>query len=295
MTTEISPTVNVVFGTDKGYIAHLAVALYSLFEHNRDLPLSVYVLNSDIDPGSWKMLQVIAEQYGKTLVDLKVAARDMEGLVVNWHVTLATYYRFFIPEKLPFGRVLFLDPDVVVNGPIAELYNVELDDSFLAAVREPNFNRHEQIEMSKDANYFNAGMMVINLDKWREERLKERVMELVLRKPEAMILSDQDGINSIVNGRWKEVDPKFNLMHPYVAADFAKHSHMFPDGVLANARERPVIIHFSGSAKPWLFRRKHAYRHLYWKYRNRTPFRRHLSEDLTVERIKKWCLAKLGK
>ena len=286
--------VNVVFGSDKGYIAHLAVALCSLFDNNRDLKLNVFVLNSDIDPSSWKKIQSIAERYGQTLVDLKVSETDLAGLVTTWHFTLATYYRLFIPEKLNFDRVLYLDVDVLVNGSIAELYHTDMGDSFLLAVREPNFDRHEQLEMSKDAKYFNAGMMVINLDKWRRERLKENVIAIVKRKPESMVFSDQCGINSIVNGRWKEVDPRFNLVHSYAADDFARYIHMFPGGVLANARNHPVIIHFSGASKPWLFRRNPPYRHLYWRYRNMTPFKRYLSDDLTVTRIKKWCIAKLG-
>ena len=289
-----SPAVNIVFGSDKGYIAHLAVALCSLFDNNRDLALNVYVFNSDIDSSAWAKIQGIAERYGQKLIDLKVPERDLEGLVTNWHFTLATYYRLFIPEKLALERVLYLDVDVVVNGPIAELYNTDLGGTFLAAVQEPSFDRHEQLEMSKEANYFNAGMMVINLDKWRKERLKERVIELVKRMPEAMVYSDQCGINSIVNGRWTGVDPKFNLVHAYADEDISGLAKMFPENVLTNARKHPVIIHFSGASKPWHFRRKHPYRYLYWKYRGKTPFRRYFSEDLTVSRITKWCLAKLG-
>ena len=218
----------------------------------------------------------------------------MEGLVTTWHLTLATYYRLFIPEKLPFDKALYLDVDIVVNGSIAQLYSTDLGDSFLAAVRAPNFDRHEQLEMSKEANYFSAGVMLINLDQWRKERLKESVIAMVKRKPEAMVFSDQCGINSIVNGRWTEVDPKFNLMHTYADEDISGYTGMFPDNVLENARERPVIIHFSGASKPWHFRKKHPYRYLYWKYRRKTPFSRYFSEDLTVQRITKWCRVKLG-
>lgn len=286
--------VNVVFGADKNYVAHLAVALCSLLDNNRDLALNVYVLNSDIDAYSWSKVQGIADRYGQKLIDIKLSERDLEGLVLNWHFSMATYYRVLIPKEVPVDKALYLDVDVVVNGSIAELYGTDLGDSFLAAVQEPNFDRHEQLEMSKKAKYFNAGMMLINLDKWRSERLTERVIELVKRKPEAMVFSDQCGINSIVNGRWKEVDPKFNLVHSYAGENISGYTGMFPEGALEKARERPVIIHFSGGSKPWHFRRKHPYRHLYWKYRRKTPFKRYFSEDLTVPRITKWCLARLG-
>jgi lipopolysaccharide biosynthesis glycosyltransferase len=295
MPHENSPTVSVVFGSDESYVAHLAVALCSLFDKNRDLALNVYVLNSNIDPSSWRKIQDIAERYGQKLIDLKVSERDLEGLVTTYHFTLANYYRLFIPEKLTIERALYLDADIVVNGSIAELYNTDLGDTFLAAVCEPNFRRHEELEMSQDAKYFNSGVMVMNLDKWRRERVKDRVLEFVRRKPEAILFVDQCGTNSVVNGHWKVVHPKYNLQSSYLEeSDLSSLTDLYSLDELTEAINSPVIIHYTGSAKPWKFRRHHRYRNLYWHYLGKTPFKRYLPEGLTISRVVKWCLQRAG-
>ena len=72
---------------------------------------------------------------------------------------MATYYRLFIPEKLNLEKALYLDADIVVNGSIEDLYNTDVSESYLAGVVCPGFDRHEQLEMAKDAQYFNAGVM----------------------------------------------------------------------------------------------------------------------------------------
>ncbi len=93
--------VNVVFGADKIFIEHLAVAICSLFQCNPDLSFNVYVLNTDIDKDSWSRLSELAEQYGQSLIDMKILDREVEGLISSEsYYTKATYYRLFIPEKL---------------------------------------------------------------------------------------------------------------------------------------------------------------------------------------------------
>jgi lipopolysaccharide biosynthesis glycosyltransferase len=87
---------SIVFASSKGYVEHLAVAMYSLFENNQELPMDVYVLNADIDPDTWGELEKTAEQFGSHLIDLKVLDRDFDHLVLSHHFTKETYYRLLI-------------------------------------------------------------------------------------------------------------------------------------------------------------------------------------------------------
>lgn len=288
-------SVNVVFACDRNYVQHLAVALYSLFENNRDLSIDVYVLNTDLEQAAFDKLSLIAARFGQKIFGVNVPLHEVEGLVTGFHFTPANYFRLFIPEKLPFSRVLYLDSDIVVNGSIRDLCQIELDDYYLAGVREPHFQRHAELEMSEDACYFNSGVMVINLPKWRSDHIKERVIEFVKRKPEAVILVDQCGTNSVINGKWKSVHPKYNVVSAFFEEDYLSHfSDLYPRDELAQAINDPVIIHYTGSAKPWILRRPHRYRHLYWHYSRKTPFRRYLPEGLTVSRALGLCLKKVG-
>ena len=253
----------------------------------------MYVLNTNIDSASWNKLLGLAKRYGQNLIDLKISECELEGLVTTHHLTLATYYRLFIPEKLNFDKALYLDVDIVVNGSIKDLYNTDVSDSYLAGVVCPGFHRHKELEMAEDAKYFNAGVMVINLRRWRQEKLKDRVIEIARRKPEAMVFSDQCGINAIVNGKWKEVHPKYNLQGAFVEQDISNLTGLFAPNDLTDAISHPVIIHYTGAAKPWQFRRKHPYRWLYWKYLRKTPYNHFLPKDLTVARVLHWCMSRM--
>jgi lipopolysaccharide biosynthesis glycosyltransferase len=287
--------INIVFASDKGYVEHLAVAMYSLFENNRDLPMEIYVINADIDQDTWRKLEMLAEKFGNNLIDVKVSDQDFDGLVTPHHLTRETYYRLFIPEKLNVSKVLYLDADIAVNGSIKELYNINVDEDYLAAANTPGFVAHKDLEMSEGSRYFNAGVMLINVERWRRDGIKERVIDIVRRKPWAIQFADQCGLNSAVDGRWKELHPKFNFQSFFFEIGIDAYSAFFPDGELTAAIHSPVILHYSGSNKPWHFGYKHPYRSLYWKYLRQTPFSHMFSKDLTLTKLIKWCVPKVIK
>jgi lipopolysaccharide biosynthesis glycosyltransferase len=286
---------NIVFAADKGYVEHLAVAMYSLFENNQELSIDVYVINADIDQDTWSDLEMIAERFGNNMIDVKIFDQDLDGLVTPHHLTRETYYRLFIPDKVQVSKALYLDADIAVNGSISGLYNINIDDYYLAAANTPGFVGHKDLEMSAGSRYFNAGVMLINVARWRQEHLKERVINIVRRKPWAIQFADQCGLNSVVDGRWKEFHPKFNFQSFFFEVGIDAYSAFFPNGELTAAIHSPVILHYSGSIKPWNFGYKHPYRSLYWKYLRKTPFNHLFSKDLTMTKLMKWCVPQVIK
>ena len=289
--------VNVVFGADKIFVEHLAVAICSLFECNPNLSFSVYVLNSDIDKESWSKLAELAEKYGQSLADVKILDHDVEGLIRSGnYYTKATYYRLFIPEKLNVDKALYLDSDIVVNGSIEDLYNTNIDQYYLAAVADWTQDPHKDLEMSEHARYFNCGVMLVNLRKWREDRVKERVIDLTRNKPWAMRCADQCGINSIVNGRGMELPPKYNAQAIFFQIRFEHiRSELYSVGQLREAVENPVIIHYSGKDKPWHLGYKHRFRGLYWKYLRQTPFASRSRAEHPIANVMVLCARKLNR
>jgi lipopolysaccharide biosynthesis glycosyltransferase len=286
---------NIVFASDKSYTEHLAVAICSLFENNLGLVFDVYIINADMDKASWSGLEMIAKRYGSRLIDVKIEDEELDGLVTTYHFTKGMYYRLFIAEKLQLAKALYLDADIVVNGSIDELYNTDVEDCYLAAVINPGFDRHMDLEMSEASKYFNSGVMLLNLTRCRRDHIKERVIDLVKRKAWAVPFPDQCGLNSVVNGRWKELHPKFNLQGCFFETTLESYSAVFPDGDLMDAVRSPVIIHYSGSGKPWHFNYKHPYRRLYWKYLRKTPFNHFVSKDFTILNVIRWCIPKVVK
>jgi lipopolysaccharide biosynthesis glycosyltransferase len=274
---------NVVFATDRGYLQHLAVALASLLENNSGM--NIYIINSDISVSDLKKLGKLFAGKDSILIDSKIDDSRIENLITYSYITKAMYYRLFIPDIVKGGRALYLDADVVVMKSIDDLYNTEISNTFLAAVDNLDIYNHRDLEMDPSAKYFNSGVMLINLEYWRAHNIKEKVIEFIDRNSEIIIYPDQDGLNSVINGNWLELHPKYNMHTIFTHADYAS------DSLIKEAINNPVIIHYTGSSKPWHFGDHHPYKNYYWKYLRMTPYKFFILSNpliiLNLENIKK--------
>ncbi len=269
---------NVVFATDRGYLQHLAVALASLLENNSGM--NIYIINNDISESDWKKLQKLFEGKNSNLIDAKIDDKQIENLITHSYFTKATYYRLFIPDIVKGDRALYLDVDIVVTQRIDDLYNAEISNTFLAAVDDMDIHNYHELEMESSSKYFNSGVMLINLKYWRACNIKEKVIKFIDRKPEVIRSVDQDGLNSVINGNWLELHPKYNL--------HTRLLYIEPDSPIKEAIDNPVIIHYTGPSKPSQFRYNHPYKHLYWKYLRMTPYKYFIPDDLSIINIVKW-------
>jgi lipopolysaccharide biosynthesis glycosyltransferase len=230
--------------------------------------MNIYVINDDISAADWKKLQKLFAGKDSILIDAKIDDSQIENLITHSHFTKANYYRLFIPDMVKGDRALYLDADVVVIQRIDDLYNTVISNTLLAAVDNPGiYPNYQDLEMANSAKYFNSGVMLMNLEYWRACNVKEKVIDFVGRKPEVIRFVDQDGLNSVINGNWLELHPKYNMHTIFTREGYAV------DSIIKEAIDNPVIIHYTGASKPWHFGNDHPYRHLYWKYLRKTPYK----------------------
>jgi lipopolysaccharide biosynthesis glycosyltransferase len=271
-----------VFATDEGYVQHLAVAMQSLLENNIGLEFNIYLINGGLDKKKYALLSQIIQPYNALLINIEIDDFQFESLVQNYHFTKANYYRLLIPEYIKVEKILYLDADIVVNGSIEDLYGIDINDVYLGAVENPGFNRHRELKMNLNSAYFNSGVLLINLKYWNENQLQSRVVDFVSNNSDVIEFVDQCGLNAIVDGCWKKIPLKFNQQSVIFDEEYMKVNNCFNDFDLNIGKESPVIIHYTGSSKPWHLRNKHPYKYLYWKYLRRTPFKRYFSNDFTL-------------
>ena len=86
------------------------------------------------------------------------------------------------------------------------LLEVDLGEHFLAAVEDPGFNRHKKLGMKLNSKYFNSGVMLINLRKWREVDVRSAVIDFVKARANLIEFVDQCGLNGVVDGNWLELN-----------------------------------------------------------------------------------------
>lgn len=266
----------VLFTTDSGYVPHLATALYSLLTNNRSLNLEIFVLTVGLPENDAVNLRGIASLFGTSLKSVEINDSYLESLPLGAHFQKSNYYRLFAAEFLEVDKCLYLDSDVIVEGSINELLKINLDDYPLAAVENPGFSRHSELGMSQNSKYFNSGVMIINLEMWREKNIAGSVLQRIKRKPEVIHNVDQCGLNSVVDGNWLELPSKYNFQTAHISDD--------PEQVDTGGSP-PVIVHFTGSGKPWHMKNKHPYRKNYWRYRKETPYRAFVPDDFSLKSV----------
>ena len=160
------------------------------------------------------------------------------------HLTISTYSRFLIPQiKENIDRVIYLDVDIIALSDIIELYNEDIAHHHIGAV--PKY--HNKIERQKFKNvfnlsvehkYFNAGVLLINCKKWRNDKITEKIFDLSQKFHDTLNDADQGLLNIYFDNSYKQLDYKYNIM----TNDQCKKGYPQTDVVLR---------HFNDYPKPW--------------------------------------------
>lgn len=273
--------INIVFAIDNNYVQHLSVAMVSLLENNRDLPFKIYVISSGLSKKNVSNILKLSGRYDCEIQNITVSD-DLFVTLATAHpyYPKGTYYRLLIPELIDEEKVLYLDSDIVVNGSIRELYDQEFGDCFVCAIEDPGFDRHRQLKMDPRSTYFNSGMMLVNLAKWKKDGIQRKVIDFIENNQDAILFPDQCGLNAVIDGRWRKVPLKYNQQSSIFSEGFEKKFNCFSHEELEEAKEHPVIIHYTSGSKPWHYKNTHPYKKLYWKYIKMTPYWNAIYSDL---------------
>ena len=270
---------NIICTIDNNYIRHCAVMLRTLREANPDEDLSVYIVHEALDPKERAKLVGYLGEFLPSVSLLQVEPRLLSHFPVSGHISIATYFRLLLPSILPpiLNRALFIDSDVVINGSLRELWETPFEGHSLAAVTDRNLDmQRERLEMDADSPYFNAGMMLIDLEAWRRANVLERGMAYAIKNRDKLNNWDQDVLNHLFEKRVLLLHQRWNAMSHLWGLDQA---WMDERGGLLNPEEQqahdgPAIIHFAGGgrAKPWDYRCNNPWKDRYRQFLAQSPW-----------------------
>jgi lipopolysaccharide biosynthesis glycosyltransferase len=261
------PPLRVVCAANGGYAVPLCVTLVSFAANQpRDRGLEMYVLSNGVAEADRRKIEA----------SVRANRPDLEGDCVHWlspdmsalndlpggdYISLDSYSRLLIPAMLPesVDRVLYLDCDVVVLADVSPIFDAAEDHAVVAA-RDVGTNvvsdaqggvfNHAEMGLAPDTPYFNAGVMVINLRRWREENIAGRVLDYLRRHQGAVLMQDQGGLNAVLAGSWLEVEPSWNQMPSVLRREFWSKAG-FTRAQWRRTLCRPKIVHLAGKFKPW--------------------------------------------
>ncbi len=248
---------HIVLASNDNYAKHLGVMLQSLLGNSKNnANINIYIIESNISSKNKLKLQRVVGRFDSEVTFITIDDNFFNSFERKIkHISKETYYRIIIPQLLSrdITKALYLDSDMIVMEDISKLWNINIDDYFLAAVEESGIknNRKESLSIPTECSYFNAGLLLINLQKWRENNVSAQVIQFIKENPTVIKLMDQDALNAVLYDKWLKLDPKWNY-----TSDIQKRHQI----------DNPAIIHFTGKYKPWKF--EHPFKQEYVNYLN---------------------------
>jgi lipopolysaccharide biosynthesis glycosyltransferase len=177
------------------------------------------------------------------------------------HLSRATFARLLAAEAVPTGvaRLVYLDADLLLRRSIGPLFEVDLQGCALAACVDLNtptvgqgLHARDRVDVDPRSSYFNAGVLVIDVDMWKREQLTERALRVIQQHEGHLPLGDQDVLNILLHECWHRLPAEWNLLWGGWGRrpDPARVTGT-PLDEFEHARRDPAIVHFAGSLKPW--------------------------------------------
>ncbi|MDE6260048.1 MAG: glycosyltransferase family 8 protein [Oscillospiraceae bacterium] len=231
------------------YIYPLKVMLYSLFSTQEE-PVTVFLMHTEISASSVGMLRDFCHLYKAELLEVQIEEDAFENAPVMEHFSKEMYYRLLAPWLLPNeDRVLYLDPDIMINGSLRSLWEIDFDGALMVVVKDRPIEllgcRIKQ-ELKKDSVYFNSGMLLMDLKRIREEIEQEEISALVTKWKDELEFPDQDILNLLYEGRTKQVGDTYNLM-----ANLLYLVEYLKTLSIKKTRSLAKVVHYAGPNKPW--------------------------------------------
>ena len=276
---------DIVICTDKNYVMPCGVMLYSICKNNKSEDITFHIIcdNSldNKDQQSLKKTILLNPENNKKIIFYIIGNESLNDFPrldktnPKNYITKATYYRLYITKILPnsIDKVLYLDCDIIVRHSLKELWNTDISNFSVAVVpdvAEGLIDKYNRLHYPQTKGYFNSGVQLLNLKKWRQEDKFSAFITFMNEHPDWIKLHDQDVMNRVFYDDKISLPIKYNFQEGFLWNDIFYDYWKYEDQVLA-ARKDPVILHFTDS-KPWVEGCEHPYRDEFFKYQKETEW-----------------------
>ena len=276
---KVNDIVPIVFSANAKYAPYIAVTITSIIKNaSKNREYRFYVLYTELPSTTILRLEDISgENYKTECVNVQEFCKD--GMYSSAYFSIEMYYRIMIPEIFKqYDKVLYLDCDIVAVHDIAELYDVDLGDNLIGAVRNlmhDKMKKYITLSLGLDTDkYINSGVILFNCIQCRKEHYTDESFKL-LAKRQDFRYPDQDLINMMSVDRVYYLDPRWNFTWHYRHLQESKNLELhLNDADLANFYEyekNPYLIHYTGEVKPWSNVNKYLSDY-FWKYAAESNF-----------------------
>ena len=280
----------VTFACNDRFAPYLSVALQSLLDHTSPArTYDIVVLSIGIESSERARLRSQFDAHPNCHIGFVEVAEALQGriLPVHGHFKPEIYLRLLAPELLaPLEKTLYLDCDLLVCADVAELFDTDVSGYLLAVALDADMAGQvsgyhegtrvylaETLGLDDPLNYFQSGMLVLNLAEFRRTQPTNDLLELACSRHWQW--PDQDVLNVVAQNHWREVDLAWNVVTDWAGIRRSRIIGSAPPDVRARyeeARAHPAIVHYAGpDMRPWLYPNV-DFGEAWWNVARRTPF-----------------------
>ena len=287
----------IVLSSNKQYIKYAAVTIQSIVENsNPQNAYRIVILENGVDESSKRKINDIIStrsNFELDFINIRPYTAPFTELFSSgkaFHYSPDIFNRYFIPEILKeYDKAIYLDCDIVVTSDIAELYNTQLSNFSIGAVKDIERRRwlklddrkeyirnfDSQLGIKDSYQYFNSGVLVINIKDWIQNERFQQIIKLTkaTKSNSTNWYGDQDILNGIFYGKVKFIDYSWNVM--WVVAnrisDWTTQLDADSVAIYKKSLDAAKIIHYCDGEKPWNFPEL-PLSSIWWRYARKTPF-----------------------
>lgn len=271
--------INICLTTNLNYIKYTASFLSSLINHvNPNYTYNVYILTDKniSEPDKEKILNYTHEKLSIKCIPFNHDFfKWYEDITIKWNGTIkwnySYFYRWFIDKYTNVDKIIYFDTDMVINWDISELYNINLWNKIFWAVKDIFYMDSKLNKEYWIKYFFNSWLLLIDLKKWKENKMCEKLLKFKTEHAKETLLFDQDTLNVVWKDDWLCLSPKRNSM---VAERFQYNNIQYTKNELKESKN-PKVIHYT-----WFFHRPrkwiiclHPYCFKYFKFLRKTKYR----------------------
>jgi lipopolysaccharide biosynthesis glycosyltransferase len=267
---------SVAFICDSDYVIPTAVAITSLIcNKNQDTYYDIYIIAVGLSEREIEKFYEFKESNTDIHI-IKASLEKFEGLWEKGYITAATYLKFDLPDLIPsHDKLLYLDSDVIIQKDLSDLFKIDIKDYYVGAVKDvPLIDNNLNIK-----NYFNAGVMFLNLKLMRESNASTALLNIG-KSANKLTYQDQDCLNIIFDKKVKLLPIIYNFFYNYFLQD-KKYTLEYINecfgtyySSLDNIKKDSFIIHLVGRYKPWIYFDS-VFVHEWDEYFKKSPFKLH--------------------
>lgn len=273
---------NILYTLNDKFVPQVSAGICSVCENNKDAKeITFYIVSKEITQDNKEKMKELVEKYNRNIVikelgDIK-SYFDFEFDTTGWNsIVLA---RLLLDKILPkdIDKILYLDGDTIVRGSLKKLWDTPLENYIIGASIEPTINKKRKQSLNLEGKpYYNAGVLLINLENWRKEGAGQTILNYYRDNNGKLFANDQDAINGSLQEKIKTISPTYNFYNIFYQYSYRflkkimKPAEYIDKETFKEAVKNPIIIHYLGEERPWREGNRHKYRNDYIKYLNMT-------------------------